>query len=134
MKCLCLQYTCRTFTRRQEGLYQKKRYDTCPLCKQLWVYIHSTMNMFCNCHIHHLEILIWKGSRNWLVFCGVLFRMSTHSAAVRKWPHVDCCIATVVNLHGDCSEEVALCWFIMFHTLKTNSLNTLNLVQFHLLL
>ena len=56
--------------------------------------------------------------------------MSTHSAAVRKWPHVDCCIATTVNLHGYCSEEVALCWFVMFHTLKTSSLNTLHLVQF----
>jgi hypothetical protein len=45
------------------------------------------------------------------------------------------CIATEVNLHGYCSEEVALlCWFLMFHTLKTSSLNTLNLVQFHLLL
>ena len=43
--------------------------------------------------------------------------MSTHSATVRKWPHVDCCIATTVNLHGYCSEEVALCWFVIFHTL-----------------
>jgi len=43
--------------------------------------------------------------------------MSTHSAAVRKWPHVDCYIATAVNLHGYCSEEVALCWFVIFHTL-----------------
>ena len=56
--------------------------------------------------------------------------MATHRAAVRKWPHVDCCIATTVNLHGYCSEEVALCWFVMFHTLKTSILNTLNLVQF----
>ena len=56
--------------------------------------------------------------------------MATHSAVVRKWPHVDCCIATVVNLHGYCSEEVALYWFVMFCTLKTSSFNTLNLVQF----
>lgn len=56
--------------------------------------------------------------------------MATQSVVVRKWPHVDCCRATAVNLHGYCSEEVALCWFIMFHNLKTSSLNTLNLVQF----
>ena len=46
--------------------------------------------------------------------CGVLFRMATNSAAVRKWPHVDCCIAAAVNLHSYCSEEMALCRFAVF--------------------
>jgi hypothetical protein len=29
----------------------------------------------------------------------VVFRMATHSAAVGKWPHVNYCIASGLNLH-----------------------------------
>lgn len=62
LKYLCLQYTCRTIIKRQEVLYQKKYYDNYPLGKQLWVYPHSNLNMFCSCKSNN--ILRWKESRN----------------------------------------------------------------------